>query len=93
MENHTRTANERTREVYEELRINTESALRQAKAVDKIHELIQAISDISSQTNLLALNASIEAAIAEPEDKAGRGFAVVSIGDRKSGRADPGISR
>lgn len=75
LENHTKTANERTREVYEELKVNTESALQQAKAVDKIHELIQAISDISSQTNLLALNASIEAARA---GEAGKGFAVVA---------------
>ncbi|MCI8363977.1 MAG: methyl-accepting chemotaxis protein [Eubacterium sp.] len=75
LENHTRDANRRTKEVYEELRENTESALQQAKAVDKIHELIQAISDISSQTNLLALNASIEAARA---GEAGRGFAVVA---------------
>lgn len=75
LENHTRTANKRTKEVYEELRANTESALQQAKAVDKIHELIQAISDISSQTNLLALNASIEAARA---GEAGKGFAVVA---------------
>ena len=43
--------------------------------MDKIHELIQAISDISSQTNLLALNASIEAARA---GEAGTGFAVVA---------------
>lgn len=75
LESHTKTANERTREVYEELKVNTESALQQAKAVDKIHELIQAISDISSQTNLLALNASIEAARA---GEAGKGFAVVA---------------
>jgi len=42
---------------------------------DKIGDIIQLISSISSQTNLLALNAAIEAARA---GEAGRGFSVVA---------------
>lgn len=72
---YTEAADMRTREMYAELRENSDTALHQAEAVSKIHELIQAISDISSQTNLLALNASIEAARA---GEAGKGFAVVA---------------
>lgn len=75
LKNHTRSANDRTREIYAELKQKSDSALHQAEAVEKIHELIQTISDISSQTNLLALNASIEAARA---GEAGKGFAVVA---------------
>lgn len=75
LKTHTETADSRTREIYGELREKSDLALHQAEAVSKIHELVQAISDISSQTNLLALNASIEAARA---GEAGKGFAVVA---------------
>lgn len=75
LQQYTESADKRTREMYAQLRENSDAALHQAEAVSKIHELIQAISDISSQTNLLALNASIEAARA---GEAGKGFAVVA---------------
>lgn len=45
------------------------------KSSDKIGDIINLISSISSQTNLLALNAAIEAARA---GEAGRGFSVVA---------------
>lgn len=71
----TRSASQRTQEMYASVHEKTKEAMEQAKAVSHINELTQAILDISSQTNLLALNASIEAARA---GEAGRGFAVVA---------------
>lgn len=68
-------ANDRTTAMYEGVKGQSEEALEQAKAVERINELTQNIMEISTQTNLLALNASIEAARA---GEAGKGFAVVA---------------
>lgn len=68
-------AGDRTTTMYQEVRDQSDKAMKQAQAVERINELTQNIMDISSQTNLLALNASIEAARA---GEAGKGFAVVA---------------
>lgn len=74
-----------TQRVAEESKIATEAAEKAVQsrdlvqkltaATDRIGEVVNIISSISSQTNLLALNATIEAARA---GDAGRGFAVVA---------------
>jgi len=71
---------EETLSLYEESKRNLHHALDQAKAVNQINELSNAILEITSQTNLLALNAAIEAARA---GEAGKGFAVVADEIRK----------
>lgn len=83
----TKDASDKTRTMYEGVRVKTEQAVEQAKAVEKINELTSVILNISSQTNLLALNASIEAARA---GEAGRGFAIVAseIGNLASQTSD-----
>jgi len=67
-------------EVFIEVKGKLENALEEAKAVEQINVLAEAILQITSQTNLLALNAAIEAARA---GEAGRGFAVVADEIRK----------
>lgn len=62
-------------EIFNNSKNNLEKSLDEAKSVEKINELADAILQITSQTNLLALNASIEAARA---GEAGKGFAVVA---------------
>lgn len=71
----TKESTAKTQAMYEDVRQRTDEAIKQAKAVEKIREMTDAITKISSQTNLLALNASIEAARA---GEAGKGFAVVA---------------
>ncbi|MCR5773584.1 MAG: methyl-accepting chemotaxis protein [Lachnospiraceae bacterium] len=61
--------------IFEDVKRQSDEAIEQSKAVDKINELTETIRSIAGQTNLLALNASIEAARA---GEAGRGFAVVA---------------
>ena len=51
------------------------AAIEEARVIDEIVNVSNAISGIANQTNLLALNASIEAARA---GEAGKGFAVVA---------------
>lgn len=70
-ESSTVTATQNVEKMQAQLAIEEEKS----KAVEKIHQLSDAILSISGQTNLLALNASIEAARA---GEAGRGFAVVA---------------
>ncbi len=65
----------KTTQIFTDVKTQSDAAIEQSKAVEKINELTEQIRSIASQTNLLALNASIEAARA---GEAGRGFAVVA---------------
>lgn len=66
--------------VYNDTKKRLDSAIEQAKAVEKINSLADSILQITGQTNLLALNATIEAARAGEH---GKGFAVVADEIRK----------
>lgn len=67
-------------DVFNTVKDDLNSAIRESKTVEQINILANAILQITSQTNLLALNAAIEAARA---GEAGKGFSVVADEIRK----------
>ncbi|MFL0248338.1 methyl-accepting chemotaxis protein [Candidatus Clostridium stratigraminis] len=73
-------AQEKAMNIFSKTKDKLQIAMENAKVVEQINVLSEAIMQISSQTNLLALNAAIEAARA---GEAGRGFAVVADEIRK----------
>ena len=71
---------ENTEKVRKQKETNIIKAIEDAKVVEEVKVMADAIADISEQTNLLALNAAIEAARA---GDSGKGFAVVAEEVRK----------
>ncbi|OOM74540.1 methyl-accepting chemotaxis protein [Clostridium sp. BL-8] len=69
-----------TAEVREQKEKNIIKAIEDAKVVEEVKVMANAIAEIAEQTNLLALNAAIEAARA---GESGKGFAVVAEEIRK----------
>ncbi len=67
-------------ETKTDMSLKLREAIVQARTIEQINTLSDAILQIASQTNLLALNAAIEAARA---GEAGKGFAVVADEIRK----------
>jgi len=70
-----RVAIKNTVEVREQNERNIRKAIEDAKVVEEVKLMADAIADIAEQTNLLSLNAAIEAARA---GESGKGFAVVA---------------
>lgn len=73
-------ASDQAHAVYSKTSLSLNEAIEEARSVEAIQSLLEAILSISDQTNLLALNAAIEAARA---GEVGRGFAVVADEIRK----------
>lgn len=69
-----------TAQVREQKEKDIIKAIEDAKVVEEVKVMADAIADIAEQTNLLALNAAIEAARA---GESGKGFAVVAEEVRK----------